>query len=205
MALFRCHCNTFSIKKNNYRKKYVHYLQQYGKAVLPNIKKKLCILIFEGGGLQDEYAIVKTLIAANTQNVPIDIYLIDIEINKKLKMAREYFQKKIIRKTIKIFCIESISFITFPFLDYDTCIAFSLDPYYFLIDQFLKSPITDIIHIAHQCTFCCISILYATKSNILWQTTLSNKINKQNSINKQTFYGQNEQWRQSKQERYYHQ
>lgn len=173
--LFRCNCHTFNIKRNSYRLQYNQYMTFYIKSILYKIEKKICILIFEGGGLYDEYNIIYNAIKKNVLFQKIDIYIIENLQMKTINKAQKYFifmLKKhfiinniIVTKTLILKEIEQKK--------YDALIVYSLDPFYFSIDQTFKSILHDINYFTKY-QFICVSILYLKKDNIIWDIFLKN-------------------------------
>ena len=164
----------------------------YIKSILNKIEKKICILIFEGGGLYDEYTIINNAINQSSLYQKIDIYIIESMNIKTVHKAQNYF----ISILKKHRTIDNITIINTSFFlkeinhkEYDALIALSIDPYFFSIDYTFKSTLNDIKSYFTTYQFISISMLYLKKECIIWDIFLKNNFIYNNYILHQKLIG----------------
>ncbi len=159
--LYRCDCDIFNIKNNNYRKIYRDLVYFYSSCFLSHKSIfTIVIVLFEPGGLLDEYLIIKKI---NDRlnislSIKIVIYIIepDLESNPSIKQAHDYFCKKfsddyniLIKYAISIFNLkEEMLLISFDYL-----LFLSLDPYQHCGLKFYKNFRYDVLNIINKVYF----------------------------------------------------
>lgn len=173
--LYRCHCKIFDVSCNRYRMRCIKMVKDYlSKITSYPFITKIVIILFEPGGLLDEYAMVSILFERRLSHpgLFIDIKIIEKEtdidsIQKAQRSFREFLSKL---PGVSVTIQQRFSLSDVKRERYQSIVMISLDPYYFLFDSFFKNRDLDYYELSKISFFFFFLSLYTQKSSSLVDT-----------------------------------
>lgn len=172
--LYRCSCKIFDPCCNHYRVTCIKIVSEYivNIAICPAVKK-MVIILFEPGGLLDEYAMLSCLKGRFFRSdLLIDIKIIEKETTiNSIQSAQKIFQEAFLKVPGVLVTIrDRLSLSDMREEKCESIIMISLDPYYFLFDLFFKNKYVDYYELSRISLFSFFISLYTEKNSSLTDT-----------------------------------
>lgn len=175
--LYRCPCKIFDVSRNYYRMRCIKMARDYlAKITTYQFFKRVVIIFFEPGGLLDEYAMISIIAKRrlNNRGLFIDIKIIEKATDiDSIQKAQQSFREALSKVSyVSVTVQQSFSLSDLKREQCQSIVMISLDPYYFLFDQFFKNRDLYYYELSQISFFFFFLSLYTQKSSSLADTVV---------------------------------